>query len=75
VALVHRIAAQSGYAPDLSVVGRYATPTEIPNVRIQMGNGVIAYEDLQPMITADGAPIAATAPGTWGQLYAAGRMG
>jgi hypothetical protein len=69
--LKQRIAAPT--EPDLSVVGRYNTPAEIPTFRIRISPGTLAYEDMQPLIAADGAPIAATGPGTWGQLYAAGR--
>jgi hypothetical protein len=69
--LAQRISAPT--APDLSFVGRYNTPAEIPNFRIQITPDAVVYEDLQPLIAADGAPIAATGPGTWGQLYAAGR--
>jgi hypothetical protein len=60
--------------PDLSVVGRYATPLETPLMRIQIYPDLITYEDMEPLVSgSDGAPIAATGPGTWGQLYAAGR--
>jgi hypothetical protein len=59
--------------PDLSVRGKYGAPLERPLWRIQIYPGVIAYEDMDPLIAADGAPIAATGPGTWGQLYRAGR--
>lgn len=60
--------------PDLSFVGKNWGPTETPLVRIQIYPGVITYEDMQamPLIAADGAPIVATAPGQWGQLWAAG---
>jgi len=44
--------------------------TPISRIRIFPG-GVIAYDE--PLITADGAPVTATGPGQWGQLYAAGR--
>lgn len=33
----------------------------------------IAYQDLPPIFTADGAAVPARAPGRWGQLAAAGR--
>lgn len=59
--------------PDLRIIGTNLGPTETPLVRIQIYPGLISYEDLQPLIAPDGAPIAATGPGTWGQLYAAGR--
>lgn len=59
---------------DLRVKGTYGTPSEMPLVRIQILPGVIAYEEMQPLITSDGAPIPATSQGQWGQLYAAGRI-
>lgn len=68
-----RIATQA--QPDLRIKGTYNTPTEIPTVNIMVypDSNVIAYQDMQPLVAPDGAPIAATGPGTWGQLYAAGR--
>lgn len=58
----------------VTVIGKnYQAPTDIPLIRIQIQPGVILYDEMQPLITADGAPVAATSPGTWGQLYAAGR--
>lgn len=33
----------------------------------------LGQQDLVPIITADGAPLPATAPGRWGQVRAAGR--
>lgn len=33
----------------------------------------LGAQDLVPLITADGAPVPATAPGRWGQVRAAGR--
>lgn len=59
--------------PDLSIKGRYNTPAETPSINIQIFPGMISYQDMQPLIAADGAPIAATGAGTWGQLYAARR--
>lgn len=55
-------------------VARYNTMKEIPLVRIMIHPGYVSYEDMEALISADGAPIAATSPGQWGQLYAAGRM-
>jgi hypothetical protein len=49
----------------------YGSVKATPLVRIAIyGNG-IAYDE--PLVTADGAPVSATGPGAWGQLYAAGR--
>lgn len=35
--------------------------------------GTVGYQEMTPLITADGAPVPATTPGRWGQLIAAGR--
>jgi hypothetical protein len=51
----------------------YNQPRSIPLTRIQIHPGVIMYDDLQPLVAADGAPISASSPGTWGQLYRAGK--
>lgn len=59
---------------DLTVVGLNMGATDIPLVRIRVNGPVITSEELQPLITADGAPVSATMAGSWGQLYAAGRM-
>lgn len=60
--------------PDKHQVENYAHITEVPLMRIATYDGLITYEDLDPLISADGAPIAATGRGSWGQLYRAGRM-
>lgn len=59
--------------PTLPTDGKdYRAVRQTPLVRIQTQHpGVIAYDE--PLITSDGAPVPATAPGQWGQLYAAGR--
>lgn len=67
-----RIISQTG--ADLSIVGRYNTPEEMPLMRISINPGYVTYEDLVPLIAADGAPIAASTPGTWGQVHAAGKI-
>lgn len=59
---------------DLTVVGRYNTPSEMPLTLIEINPGYITYQDMLPLIASDGAPIAATGPGTWGQVHAAGRI-
>lgn len=50
------------------------TPTETPLrvVRI-FQDGTVATVPADSLITADGAPVYATRPGTWGQVRAAGR--
>lgn len=72
--LLHRMSGQNGPPADLAVVGRYNTPAEIPNARVIVTSDAFHYEDMTPMYAADGAPIAATGAGTWGQLYSAGRL-
>lgn len=61
--------------PDTSlrVKGTLNGPMIHPTQHIQIHRSGIASQDLMPLITPDGAPIPATSPGTWGQLYAAGR--
>lgn len=61
--------------PDLTIKGTLDGPSEIPLVRIRIFPGIIGWDIMQPLIASDGAPIAATSTGSWGQLYAAGRMG
>lgn len=59
---------------DLTVVGLNWSATDIPLVKVQIHANGISYQDLQPLVASDGAPISATMPGEWGQVYAAGRM-
>jgi len=73
--LKRRIGNQGAPGPDLRVVGRYNTPEEMPSVRVGIYPGVITYQDLTAIITPNGAPIAATGQGSYGQLYSAGRLG
>jgi hypothetical protein len=54
--------------------GRNGAVSEIPLSQIGIYPGVASYKSDTPLITADGAPVKATGTGTWGQLYAAGRM-
>jgi len=61
--------------PDTSlrVKGTLGGPMMHPTQQIQIYRGGIASQDLMPLIAPDGAPIPATSPGSWGELYAAGR--
>jgi hypothetical protein len=63
-------------------VGTEATPMVMPlalvNVTLPGGSyggdyGAVTYQDATTMWSANGEPIAATVPGSWGQLRAAGR--
>jgi hypothetical protein len=60
---------------DLRVKGiPSGTPTETPlRVVYIFDSGMVATVPADSLITADGAPVYATRPGTWGQLVAAGR--
>lgn len=73
--LKSRIFNQIRMEPPVQMVGGkdYGNIREVPTMRIRIFPGVILYEDLQPLIAADGSPIAATGKGTWSQLYAVGR--
>lgn len=55
--------------------GTQATPMMMPIARVFYDGANLAYDDLHPLFTGDvnAAPLAATAPGTWGQVVAAGR--
>jgi hypothetical protein len=49
-------------------------PVAIPmQVVYIMNDGTVATVPADSLITADGAPVYATAPGTWGQVRAVGR--
>lgn len=58
--------------------GTAATPMVMPLAHVQIvpttgGYATVAYQDMTPIWTTDGAAIPATAPGSWGQLIPAGR--
>lgn len=59
--------------------GTAATPMVMPLAQVTVTAApagqyqTVAYQDLTPIWTADGAAIPATTPGNWGQLAAAGR--
>lgn len=61
-------AAHSGYHP----YGTPDTPMRMPMVHVVFGPGGVAVAQLVPLITANGAPIPASAPGTYGQVSIAG---
>lgn len=52
--------------------GNADTPMEMPMVRVQVNPGGVAVEQLVPLITANGAPIPASAPGRYGQVAMTG---
>lgn len=51
----------------------YGAVTVIPTHRITVYMNTVTYEDIDPIIASDGAPIYNTSPGTWGQLVRAGQ--
>jgi len=61
--------AMAGYHP----AGNQNTPMAMPIAQVTVTQAGLAVNELTPIYAADGAPIPATAPGSWGQLVAAGR--
>ena len=61
--------AMAGYHP----AGNQNTPMAMPIAQVIVTTGGASVDELTPIYAADGAPIPATAPGSWGQLVAAGR--
>jgi hypothetical protein len=88
--LLSRVAGQASYASYVenetdfpvatgsvhadSEVGTNDAVAEIPLSKIVIYPGMATYSATSPLITSDGAAISATGTGSWGQLYAAGRM-
>lgn len=54
--------------------GNASAPKAIPLVRIGIYDGVVSYENQQPLNDPQGLSIPEDSPGRWGQLYRAGRM-
>jgi hypothetical protein len=61
-------AAQASYHP----YGTPETPMEMPMVRVFFGPGGASVQQMVPLITANGAPVPATAPGQYGQVTISG---
>jgi hypothetical protein len=60
--------------PDLRLVGTAGGVTAIPLARVRIGPGVSSYETLFSFLDAEGTPMAAAYPGTYGPyLMRAGR--
>ena len=57
-----------------AAVGTNMGVAEIPLLKISIRRGMAQYADVTALVTSDGAPISSTGTGSWGQLYAAGRM-
>lgn len=62
-------------APDVLPYGTDRTPMVMPLARVEYDGANLTYQDMEPLDTGDvnAAPVAATAPGSWGQVTAAGR--
>lgn len=52
--------------------GTADTPMIMPMTRVQFYGGGVMVQQMLPLITANGAPVPATAPGTFGQVRIAG---
>src|SRR5215472_8817008 len=74
-----RAAALAGYAPVHGGEASPRGPMTMPLAQVltgpvnSTGYSTVAYKGLDPIWAADGAAIPASAPGSWGQLHAAGR--
>jgi hypothetical protein len=67
-----RLAAGPAPMGDYHPYGTGATPMTMPLALVRVHQEGMSYQAMQPIWTADGAAVPATAPGSWGQLYAAG---
>jgi hypothetical protein len=71
-----RIAGQAGQAraaaAEMHPYGNADTPMTMPLVMVTFGGSGAALEQMVPLVTANGAMIPATAPGTYGQVHLAG---
>ena len=75
---LHRRIAQSGTTQQRAMGGYHpwgtaATPMVMPLAVVTQTQDGVTYQEMTPLVTTDGAIIPATAPGSWGQLHAAGR--
>ncbi len=50
----------------------FGAVTMSPVVMVRVSGTQIGYQEMQPLVTSDGAPVYATGPGTWNNLYRAG---
>jgi hypothetical protein len=74
--LATRIAGVGGNMP--AAMGRYhpvaAQPMQAPTTHVIVSADRVQVEQATPLYAdPDGAPVPATAPGQWQQIYAAGR--
>lgn len=52
--------------PDLRIVGTANGPTQAPDSVVRRVHGLITYEDLYTSLDANGRPVVAVMPGTFG---------
>jgi hypothetical protein len=52
--------------------GTADTPMVMPMVHVEFGGGGVMVQQMAPLVTANGAMVPATAPGTFGQVHIAG---
>lgn len=55
-------------------VADYGAAKTIPLVRVGIYDGVVSYENQQPLADPQGLLVPEDSPGRWGQLYRAGRI-
>ena len=71
-----RISSQAGNAraaaAQMHPAGTADTPMTMPMVSVWFAGGDAYVQQLVPLVTANGAMIPATAPGTFGQVHLAG---
>lgn len=60
--------------PDLAYKSQWNAPTVRPLMAVGIYDGLVSYEDEQPLITPDGAIHHEGPRGHWAQLYRAGRL-
>jgi len=60
--------------PDIGMKTHWNPILMQPQVKIGVYQGMVSYEDQQPLIAPDGGIHMETSPGAWGNLYRAGRM-
>lgn len=76
MSVLHRRLTTGNTTTPLRPHGTAATPMVMPLAKVDYdGTGTLTYDDLHPLATGDvnGAPMAATTPGTWGRVVPAGR--
>lgn len=71
--IAHQAAGHAGAMASYHPHGTADTPMTMPMVHVAFGPGGAAVQQMVPLITANGAPVPATAPGRFGQVSISGR--